>query len=83
MQHGIKWTVDDENKLVESLKAQESVLEICRKYQRTPGGIKSRIRLIIQKLLISGKSDQEIAEYFDNRLPMYKIREAKAKMEKL
>ena len=57
---GLKWSINEENELIDSLREEKTIEEIARIHKRTIGGIKSRINIIVYKLLINGKSVEYI-----------------------
>jgi hypothetical protein len=58
---GQKWTKEQEDELLNDLKTM-NVSDIANKYERTIGGINSRLRLISAQMMHAGKSIEEVSE---------------------
>ena len=61
---GQPWLLEEHNQLIEELQNQKSIREIAEKHNRTEGGIKARIKLIIKQFHEKGKTAQEISDIF-------------------
>lgn len=58
---GTKWTSQEENRLIESLKMKRNIEDIAKEHKRTSGGIRSRMRHIAIKMINNdGKSLEEV-----------------------
>ena len=64
---GKNWDEDEEEKLIKEINKQTSITSICEKHQRHSGGIKARIRKILDDPVKSQKINdktQIIISYF-------------------
>ena len=57
--HGMKWTVDEENKLLEEL-SDKDVIIIAKNHNRTTGSIHSKRNEIAYKMHVNGTDMEDI-----------------------
>lgn len=72
---GTRWTLIEENKLIESLNAGKDIDEIAKEHKRTSGGIRARQREIAVRMIeIDGKSIEMVSTTL--RLTLEEIEDA-------
>jgi len=58
---GSKWTPEEEVLLIDSLGNDKNIDDIAKEHKRTPGGIRSRMRIIAVRMIENdGKSIEEV-----------------------
>lgn len=57
---GKSWTEDEENRLIDAIGRKTTINDIAKDFERTTGGITSRLNVIASKMYNSGSSIEEI-----------------------
>lgn len=59
-QHGSKWTIDEDKKLLVEIKNKKSIDEIANEHKRSKGSIEARLRHIARELVKEGRTKDVI-----------------------